>query len=322
MEHLLPKKGSDNISKPSRLPLVSVVTPSFNALPFLKENIESILEQDYPSIEHIIIDGGSADGTLEVLKRYPHLVWVSEPDRGQSHALNKGFRRARGEIIGWLNADDSYQPDAVSNAVRLLLENEDADIIYSDLQVIDEAGQSIGISKAQPFDLCSLLLINPVKQPTVFIRRHVIEKMCGVDESLHYVMDREFWLRAGFLFNIHYFPGKIFANYRLCPGTKSFEQTVEFKKEWLQVLEQKFQNPNFSKIPRATWRNAMQKTKAQYHLAKLIYSANHHDRWMMFQHLILAITRDMSLVMNRGTWLFIYNGLFGRIIDMRRKYNI
>src|SRR6058998_2090201 len=101
-------------------PGFSIITPSFNQARFLEENIQSVLTQAGVSVEHIVVDGGSTDGTVEILKSYPHLRWISEPDRGQSHALNKGFRMATGEILGWLNADDSYEPSAVAEAVAAL----------------------------------------------------------------------------------------------------------------------------------------------------------------------------------------------------------
>ncbi len=305
---------------PDNRPLVSIVTPSFNSYPYIQETVESVRIQDYPHIEHIVIDGGSSDGTVEFLQSQPHLVWVSEPDRGQSHALNKGFRSAKGEIIGWLNADDSYQPGAVSTAVRFLMDHRDVDLIYSDLQIIDEDSQPVGITKAQPFDLNTFIFSNYINQPTVFMRRRVIEKLGGVDENLHYTMDRELWLRAGLVFNMRYLQDQVLANFRLCRGTKSFELTPGFRVEWLNVMERAFQTPSFSKVPQATKRSALQKIKAQFHMGKMIKAIEQRDRKIMIQHLIKATTHDPHLIFNRGTWLFAGKGLLGLDIDRLRKY--
>ena len=302
------------------LPLVSIVTPSYNSFPYIQETVESVQMQDYPHIEHIVIDGGSTDGTVEFLQEQPDIIWVSEPDRGQSHALNKGFRRARGEIIGWLNADDTYQPGAVSTAVQFLLAHEEVDLVYSDLQIIDENSQPVGVTKAQPFDLNTFIFSNYINQPTVFMLRRVIEKLRGVDENLHYTMDRELWLRAGLVFNMRYLQDQVLANFRLCRGTKSFEQTPGFPVEWLNVMERAFQTPSFSKVPQATKRRALQKTKAQYHVANMILAIEQRDRKIMFRHLIHATTHDPHLITNRGTWLFVGKGLLGLDIDRLRKY--
>lgn len=312
--------NNHKLFKIKEFPLVSVVTPSYNAMPYIKDNVESIQSQEYHNIEHIVIDGGSTDGTVEFLQSQPHLVWVSEPDCGQSHALNKGFRRARGEIIGWLNADDSYQPGSVTTAVRYLMDHQDVYLIYSDLQIIDEDSQPVGITKAQPFDLNTFIFSNYINQPTVFMRRRIIEKLGGVDENLHYTMDRELWLRAGLVFNMRYLQDQVLANFRLCRGTKSFEQTPGFQVEWLNVMERAFQTPSFSKVPQSTKRRALQKTKAQYHVANMIQAIEQHDRKIMFRHLIRATIHDPRLIINRGTWLFAGKGLLGLDIDRLRKY--
>ena len=277
--------------------------------------------QDYPRIEHIIMDGGSEDGTRELLKENPHLIWVSEPDRGQSHALNKGFQRAQGEIIGWLNADDTYQPGAVSTAAQFLLVHEDVDLVYSDLQIINEDSQPVGITRSQPFDLVTLLFENHIKQPTVFMRRHVLEKLGGLNESLHYVMDWEFWLRAGLAgFKIQYLPGQVLANFRLCPGTKSFEQTPSFQTEWYKILEQAFESPYFYEVSQATKRDALQKSRAKYHMANMIQAVERRERLTMFRHLFQAALQDWSLIFNRGTWMFVGKGILGLKINRLRKY--
>lgn len=300
--------------------LVSIVTPSYNAMPFIAENIESVLAQNYPAIEHIIFDGNSTDGTRELLAQYPHLVWVSEPDRGQSDALNKGFKRANGEIIGWLNADDMYQPGAVSAAVQYLIQHDDVDLVHTDVYIIDETSDVVGISRAQEVDTKGLLFANPIKQPTIFMRRRVIEQLVGLDESLHYVMDWEFWLRASVAFNLRYLPGEIFARFRFAPGTKSFESAPAFNLEWAQVLRHVQNDPAFAALPAAAIRRAMRQTEAQHHLGNMLQAINQGARGQMFAHLAKAVALNWKLIFNRGIYLFVHQGLMGKSVDRLRKY--
>jgi hypothetical protein len=209
-------------------PEFSIVTPSFNQGAFIEDNIKSVLGQGYPDFEHIVIDGGSTDGTLDVLRRYPHLSWVSEPDRGQSHALNKGFSRARGDIIGWLNADDFYAPGAFEKAADLFNENHDAGLVHGEVRVVD-AGGNITKSrlKAGPCnpedgygDSRKFLYANPIAQPAAFFRRSVIENTGPLDERLNYVMDVDYWVRIHRKFRSFY-TSEVLANFRMHGQSKT-----------------------------------------------------------------------------------------------------
>jgi glycosyltransferase involved in cell wall biosynthesis len=177
-------------------PLVSVVTPTFNAARFLEETIESVLAQTYPRLEHIVVDGDSTDGTLDIVKRYPHLRWLSEPDAGQSDALNKGFTLATGEIVAWLNADDFYLPHAAETAVAALSGDEDAAGVYSNLLVVDESGRELIRKPSEPFDLEHALRFGDVvPQPTAFFRKRVFDEVGGLAVRYHYAMDFDLWIR-------------------------------------------------------------------------------------------------------------------------------
>lgn len=205
------------------LPKISIVTPSFNQGQFIEANIRSVLDQGYPDVEHLVIDGGSTDDTLEVLKRFPHLKWISEPDRGQTHALNKGFRMATGEIIGWLNSDDTYCPN-IFHLVAEQFARPDVAVVCGDGFEIDAQGV-----RTKPWTSRSAspeILIRYWKwkyeflQPSFFFRRTVFEHVGYLDEDLYYVMDYEFFIRLGLRHTFQYVPVPL-ANLRFYPETKS-----------------------------------------------------------------------------------------------------
>jgi glycosyltransferase involved in cell wall biosynthesis len=177
-------------------PLVSIVTPSLNQAEFIGETIASVLAQDYPYLEYLVIDGGSTDGTLDVLRSQgPEVLWVSEPDKGQTHAINKGFRQARGEILAWLDADNLYMPSAVSTAVRFLDAHPEVMMVHGNCRIIDSAGRVIAVRRTGNVELGQLLGVNTVAPGTAFFRREVLETVGRMDESLHFVFDWEYWVR-------------------------------------------------------------------------------------------------------------------------------
>jgi glycosyltransferase involved in cell wall biosynthesis len=177
-----------------------VVTPSYNQGGFIRETLESVLAQDYPHIEHLVIDGGSTDETAAVVAEYSgRLSWISEPDRGQSDAINKGFRRARGDIVCWLNSDDVLMPLAVSKAVAEFERDADLKAVYGDAYRIDRQGEVIGeFPKAGPPNLWKLVYHSDyISQPTVFLRRRALDEVGYLDESLHWGMDWDLFIRLG-----------------------------------------------------------------------------------------------------------------------------
>ena len=177
-------------------PLVSILTPSFNQAAFIERTIASVANQNYPNVEHIVIDGGSSDGTIEILKKYPHLDWLSEPDDGQSSAINKGFKKARGEIIGWLNSDDVYYPGAIREAVEYLQAHPETALVYSDFMEIEADDCERARVRTVPFDLERMLNQgNLIPQPSTFFRRVVFERAGYLNPDHRYAMDYDYWIR-------------------------------------------------------------------------------------------------------------------------------
>ena len=206
-------------------PLVSIVTPSYNQAQFLEETILSVLDQDYPNIEYIIIDGGSTDGSVDIIRKYEDRLayWVSELDRGQSYAVNKGWQRARGELLGWQNSDDTYCPGAVSRVVEAYLANPDAVLFYGDYHVISRAGEHQYTTKMQDYTFSQMLCGRFPAQQSAFFHRSVLGEVGFLDEDLHWAMDGDFFLRVWHRYSesqFCYVPYPL-ANYRQYVGRKS-----------------------------------------------------------------------------------------------------
>jgi glycosyltransferase involved in cell wall biosynthesis len=179
-----------------REPLVSVLTPSFNQRRWLGETLDSVARQTYPHLEHVVVDGGSTDGSVDILRAaLPAGSWISEPDGGQSEALNKAFDRSRGEIIGWLNSDDAYLfDDAVESVVDYFQANPAVDVVYGHAALVSETGSLLHVMWMPSYSKSRLWRENFISQPAVFMRRRVLEGGF-LDESFHYTMDHELWLR-------------------------------------------------------------------------------------------------------------------------------
>lgn len=227
----------NNPNPAADLPLVSVVTPSLNQAQFLAATIESVLEQDYPNLEYLVIDGGSTDGSPEIIQRYADRLafWCSEPDAGQTDALNKGFDRARGKILAYLNADDVYYPGAIAEAVAFLQTHPELGMVYGDADYIDEDGQVIGRFPAAQTDLKRLLRgYVHIPQQAAFFRGSLWKAVGPLDVSFHFAMDYDLWVRIASKSSIHYHPGT-WAGFRLHGGAKTMTQADQCWPEMIRV---------------------------------------------------------------------------------------
>lgn len=189
--------------------LVTVITPCYNSASTIEATITSVLTQIYEPIEYIVMDGGSNDGTLDIVRQYQaKLTLVSEPDHGQSDAINKGWQRAKGDILAWLNADDQYLPSTVTNAVHYFETHPSAKWIYGIAESIDETGKQFPFRMGQETWSYGRLLTEGcfINQPSVFLRREIIEEFGYIDDNLHFSMDYEYWLRIGGKYPPHYVP--------------------------------------------------------------------------------------------------------------------
>lgn len=204
-------------------PTVSIVTPSFNQGRFIAAAIESVLAQDYPAIEYYVVDAGSTDETLDVLRAYGDRIrWITEPDSGQADGIDKGFRSTNGEIVAWLNADDLYLPGAVMTAVAALEQDALAPGVYGNAEFVDAEGRAIGpCAQVEPFDLGRLInVLDFIVQPTTFFRRTAYDAAGGLDRSLNYCLDYDLWIRLGQHAPLRYVE-RTLAQVRLHPETKT-----------------------------------------------------------------------------------------------------
>ena len=210
-------------------PKISVITPSLNSGKYIEEAIQSVLAQNYPNFEHIVMDGGSTDGTIKILKKYKHLKWDSEPDRGQSHAMNKGFCMATGEIIVYLNSDDFFEPNAFHTVVKYLSKKKGIYIVVGECNVIMNDGEIIRNKniKLSFYEILQWWRYSfPINPCSYFYYRELQEKVGLFDETNHYSMDYDFMLRV----SLHYTLFKIdeaLGNFRLIKGTKTYETSRE-----------------------------------------------------------------------------------------------
>jgi len=220
------------------LPLVSIITPSFNQAEFIEETIKSVLDQDYQNVEYIIVDGGSTDGSVEIIKKYADkLSWcVSEPDGGQSDAINKGIKQAKGEIIAWLNSDDIYLEGTIKKAVSALGDDPETGMVYADQHSITADGKIFNTIRYKQYSLVDLLAMQIIGQPTVFMRRSVLETAGELSMEFSYLMDHHLWIRMLQQAECRYVPD-VWASARFHSGAKNVGMSEGFVKDATKIMK-------------------------------------------------------------------------------------
>ncbi len=236
-------------------PLVSIITPSFQQGRFIEDTLLSVMNQDYPRLEHIVIDGGSEDETILLLKTYQEkypLIWISEEDRGHADAVNKGFERAAGEVIGWINSDDAYlEPGVISAVMDHFLIHPELDVIYGDIVFMDDKS-SLSMVRCVPRNFTYRRLLRGcfISQPAVFLRRKVIDRF-QLDPAIQYAVDYEFWLRIAQDFRFGHLD-RILAADRYYSGRRMITGAEKLSKEtsYLQDRYGREQDPGGKAIAR------------------------------------------------------------------------
>ena len=302
-----------------RYPKISIVSPSFNKKEFIERCILSVLNQNYPNLEYIIIDGGSTDGSVEIIKKYEKYLtfWVSELDNGQVNAINKGLRKTTGEIAAWLNSDDFYYPGVFAKVAEEFLKNPNIDLLYGDSVLVSEKGKALIKQISEGINLRLLSIDSYIAQPSTFIKRDLIKKLEFLDASLPYCFDYDFWIRAFKNGKTKYLP-LLMSGMTISYKDKTFKHWDQTVEDCLKIQTKYFGSPSIK-----MYINLIASTSSKYipHLNSRYLTIKHYlfgiigymqnnifSPVRVLKHL-LAILNLVYLRLVRGIWTWNRMGI-------------
>ncbi len=265
-------------------PTISIITPTLNQGAYIQETVNSVLEQRNRNIEYFVIDAGSSDGTPSILKKYrSDLNWLVIPGISQSEAINWGWQQCKGSVLCWLNSDDVLLPGSIDRVLNIFSTNAEIDILYGDCNYIDQNGTFLSVYPTRDFDYKTYLsnAVNYLPQPSTFLRRRVFDSLGGVDENLNYLMDFDYWIRAGLYYQFLHVP-QIFSKLRLHSTAKSIRNLKGFAKELTIVYDRFFSRKDLPEDIRALRDRSLR--KANYIAANISYWAGEFDSAKRFAY--------------------------------------
>jgi glycosyltransferase involved in cell wall biosynthesis len=294
-------------------PRVSIVTPSYNQGRFIEETIRSTLLQGYPNLEYIIMDGGSTDNSVEIIKKYEKWLayWVSEPDKGQSDAINKGWRLAKGDVLAYLNSDDIYMPGAVQTAAAFFSRNPGADMVYGECRIIDEHSRPGRRFRTADFRIEKVLCGGPcvIPQPSAFIRKAIIAQVGLMDVDMDMAMDLDLWVRIGLKHSIVRIP-QVLSGFRLYPGTKTVSDASPFLPNHLAIVDKTFRDPALPERLKTLEGKARGIMEAQ--------AAFQRGRLALIDGAWREARRSFTVALAKGSYLFKFAALIGLLCSVGR----
>jgi len=274
-----------------KYPLISIITPSYNQGQFLEETIRSVLLQDYPAIEYIIIDGGSTDNSKDIIKKYKKkLAWsVSEIDNGQADAINKGLKKATGEFVAWLNSDDIYTENAISSAVEKLKSNPNCGMVYSNVLSIDSESSIFNTMQYGDWGMPELMQFKVIGQPGIFMRKKALDDVGFLDPKFHYLMDHHLWLKIASKYPIKHVD-EFWAAARFHPAAKNLTGSEKYGKEAFRIYEWMGKQPDFLPL----FQKHKKKIEAGAYLLQARYLLEGKKNWLAFKDYMKGVSLDIG----------------------------